>query len=199
MEPKSPKHIFSITGFREGIALDFKYVYDLYFNNIYIFAYNLIRHEADAQDITTDTFDKLWRLHANFESLNNIKAFLYISCRNGCMDYFRQIKKEREARPEIIYLRKIDELATSEMIDAEVFTELGKLIEKLPFKCRTIFNLIYNDNLSTSEVASKLNISNQNVLNQKARAIHILRDALVQKFYLPLSLPLLIMLFIIPG
>ncbi|HWK04507.1 MAG TPA: sigma-70 family RNA polymerase sigma factor [Puia sp.] len=199
MEPKSPRHIFSITDFREGRALDFNYVYESYYDTIYIFAYNLIGHEADAQDITTDTFVKLWRLHANFESFQNIKAFLYITCRNGCMDYFRQIRKEREAIPEIIYLQRIDELATSEMIDAEVFTELGKLIEKLPFKCRTIFKLIYNDNLSTSEVAGKLNISNQNVLNQKARAIHILHGALVQKLYLPLSLPLLIMLFIIPG
>ncbi|HEX9513629.1 MAG TPA: RNA polymerase sigma-70 factor [Puia sp.] len=196
MEQKSPQHTFSITGFREGSEQDFKHTYELYYDTIYTFAYNLIGKEDEAQDITTDTFVKLWRLHANFESLRNIQAFLYVTNRNACLDYLRHLKFERKTHKKIRYSQKVVELMPNEMIDVEVFIELDRQIEQLPNKCRKIFKLIYHNNLSTSEVAQEMGISNQNVLNQKARAIHILRAGLLQKFILPLPLTLLIFLLL---
>ncbi len=83
----------------------------------------------------------------------------------------------------------------NEMIDAEVFVELNHKIENLPEKCRKIFKLIYFNNLSTSEVAEEMGISNQNVLNQKARAIHILRSGLLRKSLLTTELCILLFLF----
>ncbi|SRR5258708_1778677 len=198
MDQKSSQHTFSITGFREGRQRDFNYAYDLYYGNIYTFANNMVKNQVQAEDIAADTFTKLWRLHENFESLNNIKAFLYTTCRNGCIDYFRHLKAEREAHAGILHLLKIEELIPGEMIDAEVFTELTRLIERLPKQRRKIFKLIYNNHLGTSEVAQEMSISNQNVLNQKAKAIQFLRNGLMQKFFLAFSLYLLLFLFIIP-
>ena len=183
MEQKSSQYAFSMTGFREGRQRDFKYAYELYYDKIYTFAYNLISNETEAQDITTDTFVKLWRLRENFGSLGNIKAFLYITCRNACLDFLRHLKVERKTHGKIRYSQKIEELIPSEMMDAEVFIKLARLIEQLPGKCRKIFELIYYNNLSTSEIAQEMGITNQNVLNQKARAIHILRTGLMQKSF----------------
>src|SRR5258708_13247250 len=112
----------------------------------------MVKNKAQAEDIAADTFTKLWRLHENFESLNNIKAFLYTTCRNGCIDYFRHLKAEREAHAGILHLLKIEELIPGEMIDAEVFTELTRLIERLPKHRRKISNLIYNNNLSNPKL-----------------------------------------------
>lgn len=198
MEQKNSQYTFSIAAFRDGRQKDFKHAYDLYYDLIYTFAYNLIGKEDEAQDITTDTFIKLWRLHENFESLNNIKAFLYITSRNACLDFLRHLKVERKTYGNILYSQKLEELLPNEMIDAEVFIELDRQIERLPTKCRKIFKLIYYQNLNTSEVAQELGISNQNVLNQKARAIQLLRTALVQKSFLPFSLPLLLFLLLFP-
>lgn len=55
---------------------------------------------------------------------------------------------------------------------------LSKKIESLPDKCRKIFELIYINNLNSAEVAAVLGISKRNVLNQKARAIHIVRASI---------------------
>ena len=69
-----------------------------------------------------------------------------------------------------------DRAVINSMIQAEVLGEISHRIEELPNKCRQIFKLIFYNNLSTAEVSSKLGISNQNVLNQKAKAIQILRS-----------------------
>ena len=181
MSGKNSVHDFSIERFREGSRNDFKYVYDLYYETIYTFAYNLVRKPEEAQDITTETFIKLWRLHSNFENLANIKAFLYITSRNACFDHFRKLQRQRSAQQEILYLIRGENEIRNEMIDAEVFSELSRQIESLPGKCRKIFELIYFRNLSTSEIAMEMGISNQNVLNQKAKAIHMLRSTLLSK------------------
>lgn len=199
MKSESPQNTFSMTGFREGKSGDFQYAYDMYYGKIYTFAYNLVGDETEAQDITTETFVKLWRLHENFESLNNIKAFLYITSRNACLDFLRHLKVKRKTHGDIRYSQKTEDLIPNEMISAEVLIELDHQIEQLPSKCRQVFKLIYYQNFNTSEVAQEMGISNQNVLNQKNRAVHIIRAALMQKAFLSFSLIIPILLFTYGG
>jgi RNA polymerase sigma-70 factor (family 1) len=199
MSGKNPVHDFSIERFRLGNLRDFKCVYDLYFETIYTFTYNLAKDAEEAQDITTETFIKLWRLQGNFESLNNIKAFLYITARNACFDYFRKLQRRRSGQKEILYLLRAENESENEaenkMIDAEVFGELSRQIEDLPTSCKKVFKLIYFNNLTTSEIAENMGVSAQNVLNQKARAIRILRSKLLSKVLMPAELCLLAFFF----
>jgi len=195
MSGKTSVHDFSIERFREGNLRDFQCVYELYYETIYTFAYNLVRKSEEAQDITTETFVKLWRLQANFENLNNIKAFLYITSRNACFDHFRKLQRQRSGQKEILYLLRSENEVENEMIDAEVFGELSRQIEDLPFSCRRVFELIYFNNLTTSEIAEKMGISAQNVLNQKAKAIRILRSGLLSKALLPVEMCLMLLFF----
>jgi RNA polymerase sigma-70 factor (family 1) len=171
---------FSIDLFREGNQHQFRYVFDLLYDRMYLFANNLVKTEHEAIDITSESFIKLWKLHENFESLENIKAFLYVTTRNACLDYFRFLHKQRTAQKEILYLLDKEHRVDNEQIEAEVIGLLSKFIDDLPQKCREIFKLIYYHNLRTSEVAEQLAITQRNVLNQKARAIQILRSAMVK-------------------
>ena len=191
MSDSSSTNNFSIELFREGDRNEFKQVYDLFYETIYTFVYNLVRNEEEGQDITTDTFIKLWRLRDRFENLNNIKAFLYVTSRNACLDHFRKVQRERSVQKEIQYLLDMEMRANHEVIGAEVISELYSRIEKLPGTCRRIVKMILFENLNTSEIAQKLGISNQTVLNQKAKAVSRLSKAL-----LPAELSLLLLLFL---
>lgn len=196
MSGKNSVHDFCIDRFRLGSRGDFKHVYDLYYKVIYTFAYNLVKDTEEAQDITTETFIKLWGLHGNFENLLNIKAFLYITARNFCLDYFRKLQRQRSSQKEILYLLRGENEVENMMIDAEVFDELSGQIENLPGQCKKIFKLIYFDNLKTAEVSERLGISAQNVLNQKQKAIRILRSQLFSKVLMPAELCLLAFFFL---
>jgi RNA polymerase sigma-70 factor (ECF subfamily) len=66
-----------------------------------------------------------------------------------------------------------------DMIEGELLKKIYPLIETLPNKCRTIFKLIYFEDASTDEVAEKLKITPRNVLNQKSRAIQLLKKKLL--------------------
>jgi len=189
-------HQFSVARFREGDRHEFKYVYHHFYDSIYFFVYSMTKAEDESKDIVAEGFIKLWKLRERFERLENIKAFLFITARNAALDHIRAVKRHQAARKEIHYLGDKDSgEVRNRMIEAEIFAELLTQIESLPRKCKAIFKMIFFDNLSTSEVAEQLQISTGNVLNQKARAIQILRSELVKKSLLELAI--LLPLFII--
>ncbi len=183
MSAKNPGHYFSIDLFCKGDMQEYNYVFELYYDTMYLFAYNMIRTQGEAKDIATESFIKLWKLHSNFENLGNIKAFLYVTTRNACIDYLRFLQKQRAAQREIFYLLDKDKEETpkNEMIDAEVFKKLSQQIEALPPKCKEVFKLIYFHNFSTAQIAKKMAITQRNVLNQKARGIQLLQSALFSR------------------
>jgi len=168
---------FSIDRFRKGDRDEFRWIYNKYYDALYIFVYRIVKKETEAEDILSDSFIKLWRLRERFDSLDKIRNSLYLICKNASIDHLRHVQKELKA---LNWLEKPenDIENRNEKITAEVLAELAKKIELLPDKCQKIVKLIYYNNLSTAEVAIQMGISNQNVLNQKARAIQILRSSI---------------------
>jgi len=175
-------HNFSIELFRTGDRHQFKCVYELYYEPIFRFVYNLVRSEQEAQDITIETFAKLWQLRANLDNLTNIKAFLYVTSRNACLDHFRKLQRQRSMQKEVNYL--LDPQVGHEIIKAEVITELYQRIEGLPSTCRMIIKMMLVEDLDTSQIAEKLGISSQTVRNQKAIAVRKLKVMLLSELCL---------------
>jgi len=196
MKNKLSAHEFSIDRFVEGDRHEFKFVYEYYYNIIYAFVFSLVRADAEAQDIVSDGFVKLWKLRENFKNLNNIKGFLLVTARNASFDYLRQQQRLRSAHKEILHLGGEEEIR-NEAIGAIVFSELTRQIEELPSRCKEIFKLLFFHNLNSSEVADQLQISRQTVLNQKANAVKLLRSALLKKALLPAALMIILSVFMI--
>lgn len=84
--------------FQKGDARAFQEVFDFYYDNIFYFVYKLLESKEDAEDVAIQIFDKLFRMHTQFETVPNIKAFLFISARNLSFNYIRarQYREERE-------------------------------------------------------------------------------------------------------
>ena len=181
-----------LNAFQEGNAKAFQEVFNRYNKRLCYFAEQKVQDRKDAEDIVADTFGKLWQGHAGFNSEESIRAFLYITTRNACISFLRQKHRREASGQELLYLfgDKDDGDALHDMIEAELLEIIYQAIEELPRKCKAIFKLIYFEGLSTKEVAEKLRISERNVLNQKARAIQLLKRNLLMIIGLYLILQL---------
>lgn len=178
-----------ITGrFRQGDEDAFSQVFHSHYNGIYLFSLRLINSPADARDIVSDTFLKLWLLRQNFESLANIKAFLFLTARNACIDYLRSKQRQHALQKEIRYLsERADAEIDIAMIRADFFNELSRQIESLPPQCGQVFRMIFFQGKKTAEIAKELGISRKTVLAHKRNAILQLRSALLKKDFLFLA------------
>jgi RNA polymerase sigma-70 factor (ECF subfamily) len=166
--------------------------FNVYYSPLCYFAAQLIRDKPAAEDIVKDTFIKLWTKHRDFESPQNVKAFLYITVRNASLNFLRHLGVRETAQKEMLYLGRDREDAhvLNSMIKTEILNKVYWQIEKFPEKRRHIFKLAYVEGLKNEEIATKLSISVSTVKTQKARAILALREHFTDGFVVMLALVL---------
>ncbi|TCC98453.1 RNA polymerase sigma factor [Pedobacter hiemivivus] len=167
---------------RNGEDIALSYFFKLHNKSLCYFALNMIHNRLDVEDIVADCFFKLWQRRKNFETAENIKAFLYISCRNACLNYLNHQKVKTAFQEDYYrYLDYTDDSVLNKIIKSEVIQALNLEIELLPENYRIVFKLLYLDGKKTDEIALDLSLSVQTVRNYKARAIELLKTAMLKK------------------
>jgi RNA polymerase sigma-70 factor (family 1) len=176
---KNPGHQI-IADFKEGSKEAFAAVYKSHYAALFFFVKRFVIDRAEAEDITAETFIKLWKIRHNFDSHQNIKAFLYITARNACLDCLRARQRSTGMQQEMLYLllQQNDITFLHDEIKVDVLTQVKEKIEGLPPKCKQIFKMAFLERLKNKEIAEKLGLTLQTVKNQKVRAIKLLRLAL---------------------
>lgn len=162
---------------RKGNTHALQAIHCLFYPALRNFATNLLRDSQAAEDILTEVFVMLWQKHADFDSLSNIKAFLFISTRNACINYVKKQKRDSLWKDELsIYLSDDrEEFVLNEMIRAEILQQIYEEVESLPAQCRMIFKMSFMEGFTNPQIAEKLNISLSTVKNHKVKALYLLR------------------------
>lgn len=168
--------------FRNGNEQATAHFFDLHYKSLCYFSTRLVNDQLQAEDIVSDCFLKLWQRRQDFQTGQNIKAFLYISCRNGCMNYLQHLKVKTTVQQ--AYLKQLEqgeETILYDIIKTEVLGIVSREIDQLPEKMAEVFKLLYFEGKKTDEVAVALNLSVQTVRNQKTKAIDLLKTALLKR------------------
>ncbi|THU31152.1 RNA polymerase sigma-70 factor [Niastella caeni] len=165
-----------IESFQQGDPDALQSLLKQFYNPLCLFADRLLTDRAAAEDIVGESFIKLWHKRTDFESLQNIKAFMYITVRNACLNHLKQAKRDSLSKKQLAYITgEKEEFVLNEMIRAEVLKEIMKEIDNLPEQCGKVLKLGYLEGLKNQEIADLLQISVHTVKNQKARAIQLLK------------------------
>ena len=179
-----------LAAFNQGNNNAFRMIFESYNRLLFTCAIQLVKDKEQAEDIVSEAFTKLWQRHEVFQTEEHVKAFLFVTTRNASLNYLRHIQRKTASQHELSYLNKDkdDQDVITDMIEGELLRRIYPLIETLPSKCKAIFKLIYFEDASTDEVAEKLHITPRNVLNQKARAIQLLKKKLLVAVFISLCL-----------
>ena len=144
----------TFSAFREGGHTAFRLVFDTYYQPLYYFARKLVGNKEEAEEITLNSFQKLFERCAQIESLQAIKAFLFVTARNNCFDYLRTVKTLKTKQKQFAANMQ-DE--TFFLYEYEIKDELVELVRKainnLPAECSRVFKLLFYENLTPNEVA----------------------------------------------
>lgn len=160
----------------------FNDVYDRYWSAIFYFVSKYVPHTAEAEDITVESFVKLWQRLDQFEHERSIISFLYATARNASIDWLRAEKRQICHREELLYLLQQEEHNNPQVsVKAEVLRQLQCEIEKLPSKRKKVLLLSYMEGKTNEEIAVLLDINKQSVRNHKSRAVQFLRLAIAGK------------------
>jgi RNA polymerase sigma-70 factor (ECF subfamily) len=178
-----------IDSFRKGGPDALQILLKQFYSPLCLFADRLVADKAAAEDIVGESFIKLWNKRCDFESTQNIKAFLYITVRNASLNYLKRLKRDSLNKKQLAYLSgEKEEFVLNEMIRAELLKEIMHEINNLPEQCGKVLKLAYLSGLRNQEIANVLNISVHTVKNQKARAVQLLKLRLRDRDLLTLLL-----------
>lgn len=169
-----------IAEFRKGNTQSLNSIFNLFYAPLCFFAEKLIMNKEEAEDIVGETFIKLWARHMDFESLSKVKAFLYISTKNTCLNYIRQSARDTKQHADLVYfLTESEDHMLNSLIRTETLHQLYVAIKGLPAQCSKIAYLSFVEGMRNQEIADKLGLSINTVKNQKSRAIELLKVKLL--------------------
>lgn len=160
----------------------FRILFQQYFRPLCFFAQSFIDDMEPAKDIAQEALYKLWNRRESFGTLDNIKAFLYISAKNACINYLKAEQRRTVRHQEVVRQAEqeadfVEILITREELLQKILLE----IETLPEKYGSIIKLAFVEDLSHQQIAEQLAIPAATVRKQKERGLKLLQTIVLKK------------------
>lgn len=167
--------------FNKGSKPAFTAIYKQLYHSLFLFTRNFVPQDEGA-DITADCFYKLYLRREHFTNFPDIRAFLFITARNACLNYLKHQKIKARKQQEILALSEKEEtLIIRSEIESEVIRTVKAYIENLPSQEAKVLSLAYFDGYKNSEIAAMLQINDKTVRNLKTIALNKIKKALINK------------------
>ena len=171
-----------IQGLRNGELYAFEYFFEKYSKTLYRFSSNLIKSDAEAEEIVQITFLKIWEKRRQIDPDQSFSAYLFTVALNNIRKSFLAKAKEDQFKIDLFDFLMHQSNETGEEYNLSGYLKLlDQEIDRLPEKRREIFLLLKKDGLTVNEAAAFLNISPKTVENQLTAALKTIRAAFEEK------------------
>lgn len=172
------KEIFVLKSLRKRDPQAFRYLYEQYFSKMVLFAESYVYDEEEAKDLVQDLFFYIWD-HADTLSIHSsLKAYLFTSLRNRCLNVLRDRKILDSCNDKLFEAQLFAGIEDIE-IDEVVSKRLQNALNALPDKCREIILLKVVEGKKNKEIADLLGLAETTIKTQVQRAYRILREQLI--------------------
>lgn len=138
----------SIPAFEKLVETHALYVYNL--------ALRIIQNAREAEDISQETFLRVWKALPGFRLDANFRTWLYRIVVNLCYDRLPKLRKEMSSlEPDVILdLPASGYQPEAELLASEMQAILQTAFEQLPIKYRLLLSLRHLQELSYEEIAA---------------------------------------------
>jgi len=174
---KSDQEILDLL--KKGDERAFNLIYELYWEQLFISAHNMVKNREVCEDILQELFINLWKKREKLQINVSLKSYLYSSVLYKVYDHFR--KNSNLVKVELLenFDKRIHTTnPESKLMHKELVTFVNSAINNLPEKSRIVFKLSREKQLSHKEIAEQLNISTKTVEAHITKSLKILKSSL---------------------
>ncbi|MFD1162624.1 RNA polymerase sigma-70 factor [Hwangdonia seohaensis] len=157
-----------------------KLIYNLYWEQLFIYAFSLLKKREISEDVIQEIFIKIWEKRDALLIKTTLKGYLYTCVLHKVYDIFRKDKNAfSEELLENFDVKIQTTTPESKLIYKELEAQINTVVNTLPEKCKKVFKLSRENQLSHKEISSQLNISTKSVEAYITKALKIIRPSLV--------------------
>ncbi|MBL1409812.1 RNA polymerase sigma-70 factor [Sphingobacterium faecale] len=156
----------------------FRQFFERFFNPLVNYAFTYTLDRTMAEDIVSELMLVIWSMEDKLNEIKNIQHYIYKATKNRSLNACAKkptYQHKATAQEDSAYLSPENIL-----ISKESHLEIQKAIENLPPKCRTVFILIRDNQMSYKEVADLLDISVHTVNRHLQDALKKLHNKLIK-------------------
>lgn len=156
----------------------FDQIFEQFYRPLCFFASRIIHDPADSQDIVQDVFVRFWQKENLPDTMNAIRAYLYVSVKNSCFNYLEKNSVKLKHQQTLVNTDIEEATILNNIIQAEVLRQVFAAVDTLPEQCRKIIRMTFEDGKKAKEIACELGITISTVNNQKMRGLSLLKTRL---------------------
>jgi len=161
---------------KQGDERAYEVLFKEYFQVLSVYAKRYVQDLDLAQDIVQEVFVKFYENRLKLVVHSSLKALLYQSVRNRCLDHIRSEQTHNAHHEQILNINKGSDIdATDFMEQVELEEKIYKSIAALPEQCQVIFRMSRFEGKRNQEIAEALNLSKRTVETQISNALKRLR------------------------
>jgi len=161
-----------------GDTAAFEMLWRRYWEELYNATYKRLKDDAQSRDVVQDLFIDLWERRERLR-IENVEAYLNTAVR------YKVFKLLSDAKKNIPFFEVFDTISSTALgadnvVVGKELADLAQLwFKALPKKRKQIFLMHYVENLTTKEIALKLNITQKTVQNQLGLATTSFNEQLI--------------------
>ena len=158
---------------KDGEERAFTEIYNRYWNKLYFIAYKLLKDTDSSEEIVQEVFLTLWKKRDSL-TIKSLTHYLAAMTRYAVYRYLAVDKQNRQQENAIGILNadSFSEIDVDNKILLEIITDLSN---KLPEKCRLVFQYNKLQDQSLADVAQQLNISQKTAEGHLTKALRMIR------------------------
>jgi RNA polymerase sigma-70 factor (ECF subfamily) len=165
---------FTFLKLKQGDKDAFDFIFREYYQRLIWFALKFIHDKDKAEEFVQAVFVKLWEERKEIVITTSLKAYLYKSVQNKCLDSIKH-DKIRHRHEQIIQNNIETQKGENAYSSIELQEKIEDAINRLPEKTREIFRLSRFDDKKYREIAEILSISVKTVEAHVGKALSVLR------------------------
>lgn len=158
----------------------FEALFRLHHNSVYGWLFRIVRNPAAAEDLTVETFWRIYRAHARFDPARGFEPWARTIATHVALDWLRTQRAEMQLALEVPAPPTVDPA-----ISAEIRRKVGSAFTRLPPRLRIAAVLAVVEELPHKEIAEALGITVAAVRLRVFRALRLLRKDLQRQGITP--------------
>lgn len=150
-----------------------------YKSSVHAYIYYIVRDRDLTEDIFQETFVKVIMTikQGRYTENGKFKAWITRIAHNLIIDHFRQERNENTISNDEVEVDLFNDMRLCEktiedyMVQAQVFSDVKKMVEYLPDNQREVLEMRYYQNMSFKEIADRTGVSINTALGRMRYAI----------------------------
>lgn len=162
---------------KDGEEAAFDEIYHRYWDKLYYTAHRMVKSAAVAEEITQDTFMLFWMKRETLE-IHSLRPYLAAMLRYEVYRYLAKFRQTQEMEQSIRY-ETVPSVSMDQEIENRLLLEIvTNLTNRLPEKCRLVFQYNKLQDRSLTDICEELNISPKTAEAHLTKALKIVRASL---------------------